>query len=214
MRFVYFFLKCVVRWSEKSVRFEKSYGNWLPDGPNSIRFYLTVWDMACMLGAHHCAGFAVLLLMYLISNKECLRGMTVRTWVQAKQTAALTVLPSKWCRRNGNTLQTLIRLQHTADPDQTATHGRPWSDCNTLQTLIRLQHTADPDQTATHCRPWSDCNILQTLIRLQHTADPYQTATHCRPWSDCNTLHTLIRLQHTADPYQTAPSGSALFAQT
>ena len=26
----------------------KSYGNWLPDGPNSVRFYLTVWAMACM----------------------------------------------------------------------------------------------------------------------------------------------------------------------
>ena len=26
----------------------KSYGNWLPDGPNSVRFYLTVWDTACM----------------------------------------------------------------------------------------------------------------------------------------------------------------------
>ena len=26
----------------------KSYGNWLLDGPNSVRFYLTVWDMACM----------------------------------------------------------------------------------------------------------------------------------------------------------------------
>ena len=38
----------VVRWSENSVRFKKSYGNWLPDGPNSVRFYLTVCDMACM----------------------------------------------------------------------------------------------------------------------------------------------------------------------
>ena len=26
----------------------KSYGNWLSDGPNSVRFYLTVWDMTCM----------------------------------------------------------------------------------------------------------------------------------------------------------------------
>ena len=41
-------IKCVVRWSENSVRCEKSYGNWLPDGPNSVRVYLTVWDMACM----------------------------------------------------------------------------------------------------------------------------------------------------------------------
>ena len=24
------------------------YGNCLPDGPNSVRFHLTVWDMACM----------------------------------------------------------------------------------------------------------------------------------------------------------------------
>ena len=28
--------------SENSVRFEKSYGNWFPDGSNSVRFYLTV----------------------------------------------------------------------------------------------------------------------------------------------------------------------------
>ena len=40
--YVYFFIKCVVTWSENSVRFEKSSGNWLPDGPNSVRFYLTV----------------------------------------------------------------------------------------------------------------------------------------------------------------------------
>ena len=26
---VYFFIKCLVRWSENFVRFEKSYGNWL-----------------------------------------------------------------------------------------------------------------------------------------------------------------------------------------
>ena len=30
-------IKCVVRWSEKSVRFEKSYGIWLSVGPNSVR---------------------------------------------------------------------------------------------------------------------------------------------------------------------------------
>ena len=42
--YVYFFIKCVVRWSENSVRFEKFYGNWLPDGLNSVRFYLTVLD--------------------------------------------------------------------------------------------------------------------------------------------------------------------------
>ena len=43
------FLQCVVRWSENSVSFENSYGNWLldgPDGPNSVGFYLTVRDMA------------------------------------------------------------------------------------------------------------------------------------------------------------------------
>ena len=40
--YVYFFIKCVVTWSKNSVRFEKSSGNWLPDGPNSVRFYLTV----------------------------------------------------------------------------------------------------------------------------------------------------------------------------
>ena len=28
----------VVRWFENYVRFEKSYGNWLPDGQNSVRF--------------------------------------------------------------------------------------------------------------------------------------------------------------------------------
>ena len=44
----YFFIKCIVRWYENTVRFEKSDGNWLPDEPNSVRFHLTVWDMACM----------------------------------------------------------------------------------------------------------------------------------------------------------------------
>ena len=44
MIYVYFFTKFNVKWSENSVRFEKSYyfGNWLPDGPNSVRFYLSV----------------------------------------------------------------------------------------------------------------------------------------------------------------------------
>ena len=32
----------------------KSYRNWLPDGPNSVRFYLTVWDMACMINLRCC----------------------------------------------------------------------------------------------------------------------------------------------------------------
>ena len=32
----------VVRWSENSVRFEKKYGNWLPDGPNSVRYCMYV----------------------------------------------------------------------------------------------------------------------------------------------------------------------------
>ena len=31
----------------------KCYGNWLPDGPNSVRFCLTVWDMARMYPATH-----------------------------------------------------------------------------------------------------------------------------------------------------------------
>ena len=48
MIYVYFFITYVVRWSENLVGFEKSYGYWLPDGPNSVRFYLTVRDMACM----------------------------------------------------------------------------------------------------------------------------------------------------------------------
>ena len=39
MIYVYFFIKCVLRWSENSVRFEKSYGNCLPDGPGSVRLY-------------------------------------------------------------------------------------------------------------------------------------------------------------------------------
>ena len=35
---VYLFIKYVARWYENSVRFEKSYGNWVPDGPDSVRF--------------------------------------------------------------------------------------------------------------------------------------------------------------------------------
>ena len=48
MIYVYFFIKCIVRWSENG-RFEKSYVNWLLGGPNSVRFDLTVQDiMTCM----------------------------------------------------------------------------------------------------------------------------------------------------------------------
>ena len=39
--YAYIFINCVVRWSENSVRFVKSYGNWLLDGQR-----WTVWDMA------------------------------------------------------------------------------------------------------------------------------------------------------------------------
>ena len=49
-------LNTLLRWSENSVRFENFYGNWLPEGPNSVRFYLTVCDMACMscaFGTYH-----------------------------------------------------------------------------------------------------------------------------------------------------------------
>ena len=53
MIYVYFFIKCVVRWAENSVRF-KTYGNWLPTGPNFVRLYhceiLHVW------GLHPCNG--------------------------------------------------------------------------------------------------------------------------------------------------------------
>ena len=42
MIYVYFFIKCVIIWSENSVRCKKSYGNWLPDGPNSVRSYLSL----------------------------------------------------------------------------------------------------------------------------------------------------------------------------
>ena len=38
---------CKMVW--KSCDIWKSYnGNWLLDGPNSVRFYLTVWDMGCI----------------------------------------------------------------------------------------------------------------------------------------------------------------------
>ena len=37
---------CKIVW--KFCQIWKSYGNWLPDVPNSVKFYLTVWDMACM----------------------------------------------------------------------------------------------------------------------------------------------------------------------
>ena len=34
------------------------YGNWFPDWTNSVRFYLTVWDMACMDQWRKCAGWS------------------------------------------------------------------------------------------------------------------------------------------------------------
>ena len=45
---VYFFIKSPINLSRNSMRFENSSGNWLSDGLNSVRFYLTVGDMACM----------------------------------------------------------------------------------------------------------------------------------------------------------------------
>ena len=42
-----FFIKSLRNLSRNSVRTENSSGNWLSDGQNSVRFYLTVLDMAC-----------------------------------------------------------------------------------------------------------------------------------------------------------------------
>ena len=39
---VYFFKKPLLNLSRNSVRFENSSGNWLSDGLDSVRFYLTV----------------------------------------------------------------------------------------------------------------------------------------------------------------------------
>ena len=43
-----FFHKICCKMVWKFCEIWKSYGNWLPDGPNSVWFHLTMWDMACM----------------------------------------------------------------------------------------------------------------------------------------------------------------------
>ena len=43
MTYVYFFIKCVVKWSE--ILWDLKLATY---GPNFVRFYLTVWDIACM----------------------------------------------------------------------------------------------------------------------------------------------------------------------
>ena len=48
MIYVYFFIQSLTKLSRNSVRFENSSGNWLSDGLNPVRFYLTVRDMTCM----------------------------------------------------------------------------------------------------------------------------------------------------------------------
>ena len=45
----------------------KSYGNRLSEGLNSVRFYLTVWGMACMCPKKIYAGW---LESYLVSNSK------------------------------------------------------------------------------------------------------------------------------------------------
>ena len=47
--YVYFFITSLINLSGNYVRFENSSGNWLSEGLKSVRFYLTVWDMACMV---------------------------------------------------------------------------------------------------------------------------------------------------------------------
>ena len=47
--YVYFFIKICCKMVWKFCEIWNFYGNFLPEGPNSVRFYLTVWDMACML---------------------------------------------------------------------------------------------------------------------------------------------------------------------
>ena len=58
MIYVHFSIKSVVNWSENSVRFEFFYGNCLLDEPNSVRFYLTVRNMACMYRGHQVSIFS------------------------------------------------------------------------------------------------------------------------------------------------------------
>ena len=45
----FFFIKSHINLSRNSVRFENSSGNRLSDRLNSVRFYLTVRGMACMV---------------------------------------------------------------------------------------------------------------------------------------------------------------------
>ena len=57
---------CKMVWKFCEIRI--FYGNCLPDGPNSVRFYLTVWDMACMHINHCLQNFPIAFLFCTKSN--------------------------------------------------------------------------------------------------------------------------------------------------
>ena len=49
-------IKCML--TKKNIKWDtKAYGNWLPQQPDSERFYLTMWDTACMISRLLADGF-------------------------------------------------------------------------------------------------------------------------------------------------------------
>ena len=58
------------------------YGNRLPDGPNSVRFYLTVWDMACMMFLFVVVVFLVFWLQILLSPFLFIKAVvSIHVWL-------------------------------------------------------------------------------------------------------------------------------------
>ena len=71
--------------SRNSVRSENSSGKWLSEGLKSVRFYLTVWDMACMI-----------IVTVLFSGKSCgYFGASQKFWISFHSCLQTWTVPSK-----------------------------------------------------------------------------------------------------------------------
>ena len=127
---------CKIVW--KFCEIWKSYGNWLPDGPNSVRLYLTMWDMACM------QKFSSLFI-FIVGNQIHYNTIWAATWQNQQSDCA----PSEDSDQSGHP-PSLIRVSavrmkkathwaHSEDSDQTGRMPRLiWVFAGRTVTLLVL----------------------------------------------------------------------------
>ena len=102
--YVYFFIKCIVSWSENSVRFENLMGIGFQMGQILWDFISKVWDMACLcmifLWSRHCRDMTEKLLKATLNpNKQQQQKFLFHT--EATSDHNFLLYPRKLCLWGG-----------------------------------------------------------------------------------------------------------------